>query len=61
MPWSPKEFKDSHAKHLTDSQAKKASEMANAMLKNGTDEGIAIATAIKQAKKYKSERRYSKD
>ena len=50
MPWTPQEFKTRHAKHLSDSQAAKASRMANAMIAGGLDEGVAITTAIKRAK-----------
>ncbi len=50
MPWTPKQFQQRHAKHLTDAQAAKAAAMANAMMKGGADEGMAIATAIKRAK-----------
>lgn len=49
MPWTAKSFKEKHNKRLTDAQAKKASSMANAMLKAGVPEGIAIATANKHA------------
>ena len=51
MPWTPEQFRTRHAKNLTPSQAKKASAMANAMLKGGADEGMAIATAIKRSKR----------
>ena len=50
MPWTPAEFKQKFFKDATESQATKAAEMANAMLKEGTAEGVAIATAIKHAK-----------
>lgn len=60
MPWTPKEFKSRHAKDLTDSQSKKASAMANAMLRNGADEGVAIATAIKRSKMSKEKKRFDK-
>lgn len=60
MPWIPKQFQQKPAKHLTDTQAKKASEMANAMLKNDSDEGIAIATAIKRSKMSKAKKRFDK-
>lgn len=50
MPWTAESFKAKHAKGLTDAQASRAASMANAMLKSGTDEGVAIATAIKRAK-----------
>lgn len=51
MPWTPKEFKERHAKDLSDHQAHNAANQANAMLHAGVDEGVAIATAIKRAKK----------
>lgn len=50
MPWTPDEFKSRHAKHLTDAQATKASKIANAMLRSGAAEGVAIATAIDRAR-----------
>jgi len=50
MPWTAKEFKTRHAKHLTDAQASHAASVANAMLKSGVPEGEAIATAISRAK-----------
>lgn len=58
MPWTPEQFKSRHAKSLTNSQAKKAAAMANAMLRNGVPEGEAIATAIKNAKKTPHESLY---
>lgn len=51
MPWTAKEFRERHAKGLSPAQAAHAAKMANAMLKHGTDEGTAIATAIKNSKK----------
>jgi uncharacterized protein YdaT len=60
VPWTPQEFKERHAKDLSPAQAKKASAMANAMLKSGTDEGVAIATAIKRAKRSPGEHLYGK-
>lgn len=50
MPWTGAEFKRRHAKHLTPAQAAHAARVANAMLKGGADEGVAIATAIKRSK-----------
>ena len=50
MPWTPQQFRSKHNKSLTPSQAKRASEMANAMLKRGVPEGEAIATANKHAR-----------
>ena len=53
MVWTSEQFRKRHAKHLTPSQAKHAASMANAMLKGGTPEGEAIATAIKRSKRMK--------
>ena len=53
MPWTAKEFTSKHNKKLKGPSAKKAASMANAMLRSGTDEGIAIATANKYANKRK--------
>ena len=61
MPWTGPEFREKHAKDLTPAQAAEAAKQANAMLKSGTAEGIAIATAIKHAKRQpKHERLYGK-
>lgn len=49
MPWTPSEFRKKHNAKLSDAQASKAAEMANAMLRSGVPEGIAIATANKHA------------
>lgn len=48
--WTPAQFRKRHAKHLSPAQGKKAASIANAMLRGGADEGMAIATAIKHAK-----------
>lgn len=58
MPWTAEEFKNRHAKDLSPAQAKKAAAQANAMLKSGTAEGVAIATAIKNAKRTHAETMY---
>lgn len=58
MPWTPQQFKERHAKDLSPAQAKKAAAMANAMLRSGTPEGEAIATAISRAKKKPHEMLY---
>lgn len=61
MPWTPQSFKEKHNKDLTDKQAKKASEQANALLKSGVPEGESIAIANKHAhKKSKQEKLYGK-
>lgn len=60
MPWTASEFREKHAKHLSPKQAAEAAKQANAMLRSGTDEGVAIATAIKHAKMSAGERLYGK-
>jgi uncharacterized protein YdaT len=60
MPWTPQEFRSRHAKDLSPHQAKVAAAQANAMLRNGADEGTAIATAIKHAKKSRGETLYGR-
>lgn len=50
MPWTGKEFKARHASNLSSAQAKGAAKQANAILRSGGSEGVAIATAIKHAK-----------
>ena len=50
MPWTWEAFRRKHAHALSEAQAKRASVQANAMLKSGAKEGVAIATAIKNAK-----------
>ena len=51
MPWTPQSFKSKHNKSLTLPQAKKAAAQANAILRSGAGEGVAIATANKYAKR----------
>lgn len=53
MPWTPKSFAEKHNHKLKGKAATKAAEQANAMLRAGVPEGIAIATANKQAGKRK--------
>lgn len=49
MPWkSGKAFAKAHNQKLTGEAAEKAADIANAMLKKGADEGVAIATANKK-------------
>lgn len=45
MPWSAESFRSRHNKGLSDGQARRAARMANALLKRGVGEGVAIATA----------------
>ena len=49
MPWSAQTFCSRHNKKLSDVQAEHAARMANAMLRRGVSEDIAIATANKRA------------
>ena len=49
MPWSGATFRKKHNKKLSPSQASKAAKQANAMLRSGASEGVAIATANKHA------------
>lgn len=56
MPWTPDEFKRKHNHSLSKSGAKKASRIADAMLKRGVPEGEAIATANARAKGQKPKR-----
>ncbi len=49
MIWTPDQFRERHNKQLTPAGAKKASSIANAMIRRGVPEGEAIATANKRA------------
>jgi uncharacterized protein YdaT len=49
MPWTAKQFASKHNHKLKGKTASKAASMANAMLRSGVPEGIAIATANKRA------------
>ena len=51
MPWTGKDFASRHNKKLSGSGAAHAAKQANAILRSGASEGIAIATANKQADK----------
>lgn len=50
MPWSAPQFKERHDKAATPKQAARESKLADAMLRSGASEGVAIATAIDRAK-----------
>jgi uncharacterized protein YdaT len=50
MPWTAQSYRSRHNKSLTLRQAKKAAAQANAMLREGVPERIAIATANKHAR-----------
>lgn len=50
MPWTPQTFAARHNQALKPAAASKAARIANAILKRTGDDGLAIATANKQAK-----------
>lgn len=52
MPWTGKSFAAKHNKSLKGAQASKAASIASAIVREGGDEGVAIATANKYAKKH---------
>ena len=55
MPWSAKTFASRHNKKLAGTPAAAAAaKQANAMLRAGVPEGVAIATANKRANKMRS-------
>jgi len=51
MPWTAKSFASKHNKKLSGHAAASAAKQASAMVREGVDEGIAIATANKRANK----------
>jgi uncharacterized protein YdaT len=48
MPWTAASFKKKHNHSLSPAQSEKAASMANAILKSGASDKIAIATANKR-------------
>lgn len=54
MPWS-NDYYPASMKNLAETTRKKAIEIANALLQKGLDEGIAIATAIKNAQRWEKQ------
>jgi uncharacterized protein YdaT len=56
MPWTGPQFANRHNKSLKGGAAEKAAAQANAILRSGASEGIAIATANKEANKRKRSR-----
>lgn len=48
MPWTAESFRSKHNKKLTLAQAKAAAAQANAILRSGASEAVAIATANKR-------------
>lgn len=59
MPWYNGDFPPSYKNQPTELR-EKAVEIANALLEEGVDEGIAIATGLKQARKYFKEQEKNK-
>ena len=51
MPWTAKEFKSRHDKKASPAEAKSEARQASAMVREGVDEGVAIATSIKHARR----------
>lgn len=51
MPWTGKDFANKHNHKLKGAAANKAAKQATAMVRAGVDEGVAIATANKNAKR----------
>ncbi|MBS1533352.1 MAG: DUF2188 domain-containing protein [Bacteroidetes bacterium] len=58
MPWTNRNYPVS-MKHLPGRTREKAIEIANALLERNVDEGIAIATGIKNAKEWARRRYYT--
>ena len=54
-PWTSSSFKK-HNKKLSKAKAKKAAKIANAILRETGNEGLAIATANKLVKKKKKKK-----
>lgn len=60
MPWSSgKDFASKHNKKLKGAAATKAMKIANAIIRRGGDEGIAIATANKYGNKAQKKKKHS--
>jgi uncharacterized protein YdaT len=60
MPWTPEEFRERHNRSLSKPQAEKAAAQANAILRSGVSEGVAIATANKYARS-RAKKHYESD
>lgn len=54
MPWSGKSFAAKHNHSLKGAAASKAASIASAIVREGGDEGVAIATANKYANKHRA-------
>jgi uncharacterized protein YdaT len=54
MPWTGPEFAKKHNHSLSKGEAKSAARQATAMINNGVDEGVAIATANKHVNKMRA-------
>jgi uncharacterized protein YdaT len=60
MPWTGASYRARHNKKLSPAQASKAAAQANAMLREGVPEGVAIATANKHAGRSAADRMKSR-
>ncbi len=60
MPWYNGDFPPSY-KNQPVPLREKAIEIANALLEEGAEEGLAIATGLKQARKYFKDREKNKE
>jgi uncharacterized protein YdaT len=60
MPWYNGDYPPSY-KNQPEALREKAVEIANALLAEGTEEGIAIATGLKRARQHFSENGDEKD
>jgi uncharacterized protein YdaT len=57
MPWTGESYRRRHNKKLSSGEADKAAKQANAILRSGGDEGVAIATANKHANQVRNSRK----
>jgi len=57
MPWTATSFRRKHNKRLTLSQAKRAAKIANEILRETGNEGLAVRVANSKVKHNKKRRR----
>ena len=60
MPWYNGDYPPSY-KNQPKELREKAVEIANALLKEGTEEGVAIATGLKKAREFFEDHPFPKD
>lgn len=58
MPWTGRQFQERHNRKLNKRGAAKASSIANAIMRDGGDEGVAIATANRYADRHSADLRH---